>query len=77
MIVGGVNDGKGALVGAASDDLVEHGVSAGEIVGTAARQLGGGGSRDPRLAQAGGPNGEHIEAALDTARDEAGRAIRG
>lgn len=77
VIVGGVNDGKGALVGAATDDLVDAGVSAGEIVGNAARELGGGGSRDPHLAQAGGPNGGNIDAALDVAREEAGRAING
>ncbi|UCG40408.1 MAG: alanine--tRNA ligase [Acidimicrobiia bacterium] len=77
VIVGGINEGKGALVGAATDDLVEKGVSAGDIVGAAARELGGGGSRDPRLAQAGGPNGANIDAALDVAREEAGRAISG
>ena len=46
-------------------------------VGIAARELGGGGSRDPRLAQAGGPNGANLDAALDVAREEAGRAIAG
>jgi alanyl-tRNA synthetase len=49
-------------------DLVEMGVSAGEIVGRAAREVGGGGSSDPELAQAGGPNGEGLPTALDIAR---------
>ncbi len=75
VVVGGINEGKGALVAAVTDDLVDSGVSAGEIVGIAARELGGGGSRDPRLAQAGGPNGDRIDDALDVAREEGGRAL--
>ncbi len=75
VVVGGANDGKGALVGTATEDLVSRGVSAGEIVGLAARELGGGGSRDPHLAQAGGPNEANMAAALDVAREEAGRAL--
>ncbi len=77
VVVGGVHDAKGALVGAVTDDLVAAGVSAGEIVAAAARRLGGGGSRDPGLAQAGGPDGSNMDAAIDTARDEAGRALAG
>ena len=75
VILGSAGGGKGALVGVATKDLVEKGVSAGEVIAGAARQLGGGGSRDPELAQAGGPNGSELEAALDTAREDAGRAL--
>jgi alanyl-tRNA synthetase len=77
VVLGAVNEGKGALVAVASDDLVDQGVSAGEIAGEAAREVGGGGSRDPRLAQAGGPNGAGIDRALDVAREAAARAIAG
>jgi alanyl-tRNA synthetase len=69
--------GKAALLCFATDDLVAAGVSAGEITAVAARAVGGGGSRDPQLAQAGGPNGGEIEAALDVAREAARRALRG
>ncbi len=75
VVVGSSVNGKAALVGVVSKDLVEVGVSAGEILGAAAREVGGGGSRDPELAQAGGPRGEHLDAALDVAREAASRAL--
>lgn len=75
VVLGSAGGGKGALVGVASEDLVDKGVSAGELIAGAARQLGGGGSRDPELAQAGGPNVDQLQSALDTAREESGRAL--
>ncbi|MDP8958297.1 MAG: alanine--tRNA ligase, partial [Actinomycetota bacterium] len=51
VVLGGRRDGKGMLVAVATPDLVEAGVSAGEILAPAARMLGGGGSRDPEVAQ--------------------------
>jgi alanyl-tRNA synthetase len=75
VIVGASQAGKGSLVGVLSPDLIEKGLSAGELIAGAARELGGGGSRDPELAQAGGPNGDKVQTALDTAREEAGRAL--
>lgn len=74
-VLGSASDGKGALVGVATKDLVEKGVSAGELIAGAANRLGGGGSRDPELAQAGGPKGNELETALDAAREDAGRAL--
>jgi len=56
-------------------DLVEHGVSAADVLMPGARILGGGGSRDPELAQAGGPNGARLAEALDAIRDAVGRAL--
>lgn len=75
VVLGSADGGKGALVGVASKDLVEKGISAGNLIAGAARQLGGGGSPDPELAQAGGPNGDQLPAALDTAREDSGRAL--
>ena len=75
IVLGAVSDGKGSLIGVASRELVSSGVSAGEIIAPAAGELGGGGSRDPELAQAGGPNGDKIDVALDRARTEAERAL--
>ncbi len=74
-ILGSTSDGKGALIAFVSDDLVAAGVSAGDIISSAARVLGGGGSRDPRLAQAGGPHGDRLDDALETARTVAGAAV--
>jgi len=75
VIVGSSADGKGTLIAALSRDLVEKGASAGEILAAPARMLGGGGSRDPELAQAGGPAGNKLGEALDEARTEASRAL--
>jgi hypothetical protein len=56
---------------------VERGLSASELLVSAARELGGGGSRDPELAQAGGPHGAEIPRALEIARAEAEAALAG
>ncbi|MDF1597652.1 MAG: alanine--tRNA ligase [Acidimicrobiia bacterium] len=77
VIVGSVNEGKGALVAAVSSDLVARGLSAAELIAPAARLLGGGGSRDPELAQAGGPAGKSMPASLDLVRETVGKALRG
>jgi alanyl-tRNA synthetase len=69
--------GKAALLAFVTADLVGAGVSAGEITAAAARVVGGGGSRDPELAQAGGPRGDEIGAALEAARDAARAALEG
>jgi alanyl-tRNA synthetase len=68
VVLGSTFDGKGGLVAAVASSLAPRGVTAGELIGAAARALGGGGSRDPELAQAGGPQGDQIEEALAIAR---------
>jgi alanyl-tRNA synthetase len=75
VVLGSTHEGKGALVGIVSKDLVAQGLSASELILPGARVLGGGGSRDPELAQAGGPHGEHLAQALDAVREAAGRAL--
>jgi alanyl-tRNA synthetase len=77
VVVGSVNQGKGALVAAVSADLVGKGLSASELLAPAARVLGGGGSRDPELAQAGGPEGEALSEALDLVREAVCRSLGG
>ncbi len=74
-VLGSATDGKGALIAFVSDDLVAEGISAGDVIGEAAKLLGGGGSRDPRLAQAGGPNGDRLDDALEVARTAARSAV--
>ncbi len=76
-VLGSQADGKGTLVAFVSEDLIAAGVSAGTVIAEAARTLGGGGSRDPRLAQAGGPNGDQISEALEVARTAGRDALRG
>ncbi|MGB9359129.1 MAG: alanine--tRNA ligase [Acidimicrobiia bacterium] len=74
-VLGSVSEGKGGLIAFVSDDLVEAGVSAGELIAPAARVLGGGGSRDPRLSQAGGPHGDRLDEALEVALAAAREAV--
>jgi alanyl-tRNA synthetase len=74
-VFGSVTDGKAALIVFVSDDLVAVGISAGEIAAAGARALGGGGSRDPKLAQAGGPNADAIDDAITMARARAAEAM--
>jgi alanyl-tRNA synthetase len=71
VVLGSTVGGKGSLVGAASKDLVGEGISAAEVVAAGAKLLGGGGSRDPELAQAGGPHGDQLGAALEAAHEAA------
>ncbi len=75
VVVGSAAGTKGTLVAVVSKDLIAKGVSAADLIGDAARELGGGGSRDPELAQAGGPNGSQLGVALEKARTEASRAL--
>ena len=75
VVVGSSAGGKGALVAVLAKELVAQGLSAGELLANAAREVGGGGSRDPELAQAGGPNGSQLAVALDVARNEAEQAL--
>ncbi len=75
VVLGASRDGKGSLVAVVSRDLAGPAVSAGEILAPAAKLLGGGGSRDPELAQAGGPHGERLADALAAARSAAAEAL--
>jgi alanyl-tRNA synthetase len=77
VVLGSRQDGKGVLVAVASKDLVEAGVSAGEVLASAARTMGGGGSSDPEVAQAGGPRGDRMREALRQAGEAARAALAG
>jgi alanyl-tRNA synthetase len=74
-IVGSERQGKASLVVVVSRDLVEAGVSASSIAAAAATVVGGGASRDPELAQAGGPDGERLPDAFEAARTAAVEAL--
>jgi alanyl-tRNA synthetase len=74
-IIGSVTDGKAALVVFVTEDLVASGVSAGDIAAAGAVSLGGGGSKDAKLAQAGGPNADGMDEAIAAARAAAVEAL--
>jgi alanyl-tRNA synthetase len=76
-IIGAQRDGKAALVAVVTRDLVAKGISAATVLGPAAKVVGGGGSRDPELCQAGGPHGDRLGDALAEARRSARAAVTG
>jgi alanyl-tRNA synthetase len=55
------------MVAGVSDDVIERGVKAGDLVGRLARHVGGGGGGRPTLATAGGRHPEKIDEALGAA----------
>ncbi|MDR1694627.1 MAG: alanine--tRNA ligase [Lactobacillaceae bacterium] len=62
------NDGKASVVVGVTDDLISK-YSAVDLVKTAAAAVGGqGGGGRPDMAQAGGPNGDKIQNAIDAVR---------
>ncbi|MCX7915971.1 MAG: alanine--tRNA ligase-related protein, partial [Verrucomicrobiae bacterium] len=68
VVLGGVADGKVALVAYVTPDLVKAGQHAGKLVGEVAHICGGGGGGRPDLAQAGGKQPEKLAEALNAMR---------
>ncbi|MFO7767658.1 MAG: alanine--tRNA ligase [bacterium] len=64
-VLGTERDGKAMLLCVVTDDLVETGWKAGPIVSDVAAITGGRGGGRPDLAQAGGPEGEKLDEALE------------
>ncbi len=66
-VLGSVGDDeeKVYVVATVSDDLVERGVRAGDLVSTLGERLGGGGGGRPQLAAAGGRDTGKLDAVLD------------
>ena len=71
-----LND-RPALLAIVTDDLVERGLSAGEIVDEAAREMGGRGGGQARLAQAGGKDASRLGAALAAVPGIVARRMQG
>ena len=64
-----MNDGKAAVATGVTSDVVEK-ISAVDLVRVAAGAVGGkGGGGRPDMAQAGGPDGDKADAALETVRE--------
>ncbi len=69
IVLGFDDDGKAALLAAVTDDLVEKGLDAADIVKTIAPIIDGGGGGRPQMAQAGGQKPEKINDALNKAAE--------
>ncbi len=70
-------DGRPAFLAAATQDLVEKGIHAGNLVRDVAKAAGGGGGGRPDIAQAGAKDASLIDAALAEGRRKALDALTG
>ena len=65
IVLGAVIDGAPRLVAAVTEDLIQEGIMAGDLIKFAAQQVGGGGGGRPALAEAGGKDPDKLQDALD------------
>ena len=63
-VLGAVIDDKPAIIAAITDDLVQKGLKAGDLVQVVAEVVGGSGGGRPNMAQAGGKDASKLEEAL-------------
>jgi len=75
VVLGSAEEGRVHLVANVSPPLVERGVRAGEIVGVAAKVVGGGGGGRDTMAQAGGRSPDKLPEAIAAARLAIERAL--
>ncbi len=66
VVLGACRDGKAHIIVGVTADLAGR-IKAGDIVGSLAKIVGGGGGGKPEMAQAGGPDGSKLHEALDKA----------
>ncbi len=64
VVLGSVINEKPMLVAAATDDAIQKGIHAGNLVRDAAKIVGGGGGGRPNMAQAGGRHADKLPEAL-------------
>ena len=69
IVLGFEDEGKATLLAGVTNDLIEKGLKAGDIIKDIAPIVEGGGGGRPQLAQAGGKNPEKIEEALNRASE--------
>ncbi|MEX2598942.1 MAG: alanine--tRNA ligase [Dehalococcoidia bacterium] len=67
VVLGGVFNERPMVVAMVTQDLVDKGYSAGDIVRAAAKRMGGGGGGRPQAAQAGGKDPAQLDDALEAA----------
>jgi alanyl-tRNA synthetase len=69
VVLGAVINDKPMLIAAATPDVVQQGIHAGNIVKALAPIIGGGGGGRPNMAQAGGRDASRLPEALQAATD--------
>ena len=74
VVLGMESGGKATLLAAVTDDLTDR-VNAGDVVRELAPIVGGRGGGRPNLAQAGGPDVDQIDAALEKAPEVVAKLV--
>ncbi|MFA7372014.1 MAG: alanine--tRNA ligase [bacterium] len=69
IILGSVSDGSAQMVASIGEEARGRGANAGKIVKEMAKVVGGGGGGRPDMAQAGGPDGDRIDEAVEKGRE--------
>jgi len=69
ILLASVSNDRPVLIAAVTQDLVDRGLQAGELVKTAAQPIGGSGGGRPTLAQAGGKDPDQLDQALTKAQE--------
>jgi alanyl-tRNA synthetase len=64
LVLGTIQNEKPLMIAAVTQDLVQRGIRAGDLVKYVAKQVGGGGGGKPTLAQAGGRDANKLDEAL-------------
>ncbi|GAP14826.1 alanyl-tRNA synthetase [Longilinea arvoryzae] len=65
VVLGSAPENRPVLIAAVTDDLVQRGLKAGDLVKVAAQVIGGSGGGRPTLAQAGGKDASKLNEAID------------
>lgn len=65
VVLGSAPDNRPVLIAAVTEDLVQRGLKAGDLVKVAAQVVGGSGGGRPTLAQAGGKDAAKLNEAID------------
>jgi alanyl-tRNA synthetase len=76
VVLGMVSGGKATLLAAVTDDLTDR-VRAGDLVRELASVVGGRGGGKPNLAQAGGPDVDKLDEALQMAPETVEKVVAG
>ncbi|WP_043766292.1 alanine--tRNA ligase [Algiphilus aromaticivorans] len=76
IVLGAEKDGKAVLIAGVTKDLTDK-LSAGALIKEIAAQVGGKGGGRPDMAQAGGPQPEHLDVALGKAADWVAAQLEG
>lgn len=66
VLLAAVIDGSPRMIAAVTEDMIQKGIKAGDLVQHVASQVGGGGGGRPGLAEAGGKDPEKLPEALDS-----------